>query len=987
MNILENINSNFVKLCEKQIKLIDNTIDDKDMYIYNIDYGTHMIYDLNEIRNETRNGSSTETRNEINYHTSHREKYFIFHDTDGLDEYDNDRLIQNKYQLLRFNIYSNFSIIFPYINWDHELIYKDNLKCYDKFFKNNSYITSNFIGKLEKRNDKYVMIYYGNKKIMELMNKCNHRYNTFVKLLENNIVNKNKISVEDELNVILNDIPNNYKGKNKLKFNFLKDEIKLFNYQLNDIKWMSNIKNDIDNNNNNITINYYDNMMVMLDDNKYIINNINKKLVKISNERDLESYSKIIRYYGGNIISSVGLGKTLIVLSYLILHSVNEYDKYIEYEKNKCNYFYKRGQYKGTNCQKSKVKELYCNEHKDSIFIEKRCVNFVNLDDLNLREIIVNKDCKNYFKSNANIIICPNHLCDQWVREYYNRFKQTDEYSKRVLLIVTYYQYTNLTFGDILFADIIVISYNIFLNSNYLKLNKQGKDILDILDDYDRKDNITINDIINTKSSSNIELNLLSNFMFNSVILDEVHEIINRPKSVYMNTMITSLKSMYKWNITGTPFPNGKNSFINDINYIIDCDLNNVTHLITKDIVKSFNHLYRRNTSETIKTQFNEVNSYILNNKLKLLEFTEQERRIYDSHSLSKNNRDFLIKLCCDPTIDENTNNIIKNCKTFSEIENVILCHNKRKLTNLKSDIILLENEKEEIINELNKRKFTLEYDILDIEIKNKLSTCKRNITNKKKEYDNIYKTYNYLKNAILNINVVDTCPICLEDINNEEIVITKCGHKFCKDCISIFIESINSHIIKCPKCNTLMNKNEVYLLQNNEIMSDNSVLGDLIQTVKSTKIGNIIYYIKNEFEKNDKCILFSQWDSLLYKIGHVLENNKIPVLYCKGTVYQRNKAINNFQQNNECNVICLSSKNSASGINLTAANKIILIEPVYGTKQYRKDIENQAIGRSIRLGQTKPVEIIKFIVKDTIEEEIYNDNLNEDLNEDVLEL
>jgi SWI/SNF-related matrix-associated actin-dependent regulator of chromatin subfamily A3 len=60
----------------------------------------------------------------------------------------------------------------------------------------------------------------------------------------------------------------------------------------------------------------------------------------------------------------------------------------------------------------------------------------------------------------------------------------------------------------------------------------------------------------------------------------------------------------------------------------------------------------------------------------------------------------------------------------------------------------------------------------------------------------------------------------------------------------------------------------------------------------------------------------------------------------------------------------------AASGINLTVANKIILLEPVYGTPEYRKDIETQAIGRADRIGQKRPIDVYRFIVRDTIEHE-----------------
>jgi SNF2 family DNA or RNA helicase len=77
--------------------------------------------------------------------------------------------------------------------------------------------------------------------------------------------------------------------------------------------------------------------------------------------------------------------------------------------------------------------------------------------------------------------------------------------------------------------------------------------------------------------------------------------------------------------------------------------------------------------------------------------------------------------------------------------------------------------------------------------------------------------------------------------------------------------------------------------------------------------------------------------------------------------------------KSNDVNIILLSSRNAASGINLTAANKIILLEPVYGTKEYRYNIESQAIGRADRIGQKRPIDVLRFIIKDTIEEDIFN--------------
>jgi len=73
-----------------------------------------------------------------------------------------------------------------------------------------------------------------------------------------------------------------------------------------------------------------------------------------------------------------------------------------------------------------------------------------------------------------------------------------------------------------------------------------------------------------------------------------------------------------------------------------------------------------------------------------------------------------------------------------------------------------------------------------------------------------------------------------------------------------------------------------------------------------------------------------------------------------------------------------LSSKSSASGMNLTKAEIVILLDPVAGSYQDRRNTEWQAIGRAIRTGQTKQVQIVRFIIKNTIEDDIHKENVEE---------
>jgi len=75
---------------------------------------------------------------------------------------------------------------------------------------------------------------------------------------------------------------------------------------------------------------------------------------------------------------------------------------------------------------------------------------------------------------------------------------------------------------------------------------------------------------------------------------------------------------------------------------------------------------------------------------------------------------------------------------------------------------------------------------------------------------------------------------------------------------------------------------------------------------------------------------------------------------------------IKKFQENEEVKVFLLSLKAGGVGINLTAADYVILFDPWWNPA-----VEAQAIDRTHRIGQTRKVIAYKMITKDTVEEKI----------------
>ena len=140
------------------------------------------------------------------------------------------------------------------------------------------------------------------------------------------------------------------------------------------------------------------------------------------------------------------------------------------------------------------------------------------------------------------------------------------------------------------------------------------------------------------------------------------------------------------------------------------------------------------------------------------------------------------------------------------------------------------------------------------------------------------------------------------------------------------------------------------------------------IETKESIKIKILIDEITNNLSKN-KVLVFSQFKEMLYLIADELEQQNISYFRFDGytPITERQKMVSEFQEDNSTiQVFLMSLKTGNAGINLTAADYVFLVDPWWNTA-----IQDQAIDRTHRIGQTKNVFAYKMICKDTIEEKI----------------
>jgi DNA repair protein RAD5 len=67
-----------------------------------------------------------------------------------------------------------------------------------------------------------------------------------------------------------------------------------------------------------------------------------------------------------------------------------------------------------------------------------------------------------------------------------------------------------------------------------------------------------------------------------------------------------------------------------------------------------------------------------------------------------------------------------------------------------------------------------------------------------------------------------------------------------------------------------------------------------------------------------------------------------------------------------------LSAKAKASGANLQCATNVVLLDPTGPSAEHGAALENQAIGRAVRMEQANAVKVVRFCVKDSIEEKLF---------------
>lgn len=166
------------------------------------------------------------------------------------------------------------------------------------------------------------------------------------------------------------------------------------------------------------------------------------------------------------------------------------------------------------------------------------------------------------------------------------------------------------------------------------------------------------------------------------------------------------------------------------------------------------------------------------------------------------------------------------------------------------------------------------------------------------------------------------------------------------------------------------INKSQMYILQGLTKLRQICNSTELADAERdfgaySTKLDELVRHLKEKVSKH-KVLIFSQFVGMLQIIQRRLEEENITFEYLDGQTRKREEKVNNFQSDNSIRVFLISLKAGGTGLNLTEADYVYLVDPWWNPA-----VENQAIDRCYRIGQNKNVMAYRMICTDTIEEKI----------------
>ncbi|OIW32178.1 hypothetical protein CONLIGDRAFT_652963 [Coniochaeta ligniaria NRRL 30616] len=468
------------------------------------------------------------------------------------------------------------------------------------------------------------------------------------------------------------------------------------------------------------------------------------------------------------------------------------------------------------------------------------------------------------------------------------------------------------------------------------------------------------------------------------IVLDEAHMI--REQNTLQFRAVCRLQANRRWAVTGTPVQNRLDDLAALLAFLrlkpFDDKSKFVQHIVTPfknadpEIVPKLRVLV---DTITLRRQKDKIDLPPRTDELIRLDFTNEEKRIYDLFAQNAQDRV--------QVLTGSGNDKILGGKTYIHILQSILrlrlicAHGKELLS--PDDLSLLQgmtaDDAIDLDSDDDDQKPALEehkaYELLDLMRETNNDNCIK--CNRKLGVKDDNESESEAKDDILGY-------------------MTPCFHAYCPRCVDSFRDDVagldrhSNAYGHCPVCQIHVRFTVVQLragradaqhesmphgkgpvkAEGGKIIKPDNYAGPHTKT--RALLHDLIAHKKMGEEKPDeppyKSVVFSGWTSHLDLIQLALEQAGITYTRLDGKMSRtaRGYALDAFRDDPNVQVILVSITAGGVGLNLTTANSVYVMEP-----QFNPAAEAQAIDRVHRLGQKREVRTVRYIMKDSFEEKM----------------
>ncbi|KAJ3085528.1 hypothetical protein HK102_014080 [Quaeritorhiza haematococci] len=265
-----------------------------------------------------------------------------------------------------------------------------------------------------------------------------------------------------------------------------------------------------------------------------------------------------------------------------------------------------------------------------------------------------------------------------------------------------------------------------------------------------------------------------------------------------------------------------------------------------------------------------------------------------------------------------------------------------------------------------------------------------------------------------------EDCSICYEDMT-EAIFIPECGHAFCRECLTEYAQ-MKRDAVECPKCRGPVNMQQLLPLKEfvkrfkpsdeleesvspasnsdaeDDLSSSSSSSTKSLKSkvpkkkasakgkekadpeadikmfdpdwVSSTKVNKVVELLEDTRRNHpgEKTIVFAQFTAFLDLLETPLIARGFEYVRYDGSMdrQERQESIDKIKEDPNVTVILISLMCGSLGLNMTCCNRVILTD-----LWWNPAVENQAIDRAHRFGQSKKVIVERILIRGTVEDRI----------------